>query len=231
MNYGIILLGGDSLRTSTSLPKQYIVIGEKEVFLYPFELFLKNEKIDKIILVANKDYVDFVKLKLVNYKTNKEIYVIEGGSSRQDSSFLALSFIKKNEKDFENINVIIHDAARPLLTSKVLNRVLDALKDNEAITTYFPNYDSLLVSSDGEMVSDYQSRKNVFRIQTPQAFRFSLIYKAHEEALIHHYNDVTDDSILVKKINHNVKMVMGDLFNFKITTFDDLMIVRKIIEG
>ena len=106
MNYGIILLGGDSLRTSTSLPKQYIVIGDKEVFLYPFELFLKNPNINKILLVVSREYVDFVKIKISQYKTDKEISVIEGGTTRQDSSFLALRFIKNNEQDLSNTDAV-----------------------------------------------------------------------------------------------------------------------------
>ena len=231
MNYGVILLGGDSLRTSTSLPKQYIVIGQKEVFLYPFELFLKNSQIDKIILVTNKDYVDFVRLRLVNYKIKKEIFVVEGGTSRQDSSYLALRFIKDNEKDTKDINVIIHDAARPLLTTKVLNAVINELKNSEAITTFIPSYDSLLISQNGETVDEYKPRNSLYRIQTPQAFKFDLVLQAHEEALLKKYNDITDDSVLVKRMNHSIKMVMGDPFNFKITTFDDLILLRKIIEG
>lgn len=231
MNYGIILLGGDSLRTSTSLPKQYIVIGDKEVFLYPFELFLKNPNINKILLVVSREYADFVKIKISQYKTDKEISVIEGGTTRQDSSFLALRFIKNNEQDLDNINIIIHDAARPLLTTKVLNNVINALTNNEAVTTYFPISDSLLSSQDQEYVDDYPSRKTIYAIQTPQAFRFNLIYEAHEEALNKKYENITDDSMLVKKLNKPVKMVLGDSFNFKITTYDDLMMLRKIIEG
>lgn len=231
MNYGIILLGGDSLRTSTSLPKQYIVIGDKEVFLYPFELFLKNPNINKILLVVSREYADFVKIKISQYKTDKEISVIEGGTTREDSSFLALRFIKNNEQDLDNINIIIHDAARPLLTTKVLNNVINALTNNEAVTTYFPISDSLLSSQDQEYVDDYPSRKTIYAIQTPQAFRFNLIYEAHEEALNKKYENITDDSMLVKKLNKPVKMVLGDSFNFKITTYDDLMMLRKIIEG
>jgi 2-C-methyl-D-erythritol 4-phosphate cytidylyltransferase len=231
MNYGIILLGGDSLRTSTSLPKQYIVIGDKEVFLYPFELFLKNPNINKILLVVSREYVDFVEIKISQYKTDKEISVIEGGTTRQDSSFLALRFIKNNEQDLDNINIIIHDAARPLLTTKVLNNVINALTNNGAVTTYFPISDSLLSSQDQEYVDDYPSRKTIYAIQTPQAFRFNLIYQAHEEALNKKYENITDDSMLVKKLNKPVKMVLGDSFNFKITTYDDLMMLRKIIEG
>ena len=106
MNYGIILLGGDSLRTSTSLPKQYIIIGDKEVFLYSFERFLNNKKIDKILLVSNADYVDFVKLKTLTYKTNKEIVVIKGGITRQDSSFLALNYIKEHVKPFSSLLIV-----------------------------------------------------------------------------------------------------------------------------
>ena len=231
MNYGVILLSGDSLRTSTSVPKQYFIIADKEVFLYPFEIFLKNPNIQKILLVANADYVDYVKNKLTKYQTKKEINVIKGGFNRQESSFLALDYIKKHEEDVSYINVIIHDAARPLLTTKTLNDVINALETKEAVTTYYPIYDSICTSEDLKVIDGYRTRTKTFSIQTPQAFRFNLIYKAHLTAIDEKWANINDDSVLVKKNGHDVNLVLGDALNFKITTIDDLYIIKKIIEG
>ncbi len=231
MNYGIILLGGDSLRTSTSLPKQYFVIKGKEVFLYSFEIFLKNPYISKILLVTNDEYIDFVKIKLLNYKTTKEINVIKGGFNRQESSFLALNYIKEHEKDCSLINVIIHDAARPLITTKVLDSVIEELKTKEAITAYYPIYDSICTSKDLKVIDGYRTRTETFSIQTPQAFRFSLLFNAHLSAINEKWPNINDDSVLVKKNGHEVNLVLGDRLNFKITTIDDLFIVKRIIEG
>ncbi|MFA6667443.1 MAG: IspD/TarI family cytidylyltransferase [Bacilli bacterium] len=231
MTYGIILLGGDSLRTSTSLPKQFFVINGKEVFLYSFELFLKNPNINKIILVSNQDYVDYVKIKVSTYKTEKEIDVIKGGFNRQESSFLALNYIKMHESDTKNLRVIIHDSARPLLTTKVLNDIVSSLDKMDAVTTYYPIYDSLCTSNDMKTIDGYRARTETFSIQTPQGFKFDLIYKAHLSAINKKITNINDDSVLVKKINHSVGLVLGDPMNFKITTFEDLYIVKKIIEG
>ncbi len=231
MNYGIILLGGDSLRTSTSLPKQYFVIKGKEVFLYSFEVFLKNPNISKILLVTNEEYIDFVKIKLLNYKTTKEINVIKGGFNRQESTFLALNYIKEHESDVSLINVIIHDAARPLLTTKVLDSVIEELKTKEAITTYYPIYDSICTSKDLKVIDGYRTRTETFSIQTPQAFRFDLIFNAHLSAINEKWPNINDDSVLVKKNGHEVNLVLGDRLNFKITTIDDLFMVKRIIEG
>ncbi len=231
MNYGIILLGGDSLRTSTSLPKQYFVIKGKEVFLYSFEIFLKNPNISKILLVTNEEYIDFVKIKLLNYKTTKEINVIKGGFNRQESTFLALNYIKEHESDVSLINVIVHDAARPLLTTKVLDSVIEELKTKEAITTYYPIYDSICTSKDLKVIDGYRTRTETFSIQTPQAFRFDLIFNAHLSAINEKWPNINDDSVLVKKNGHEVNLVLGDRLNFKITTIDDLFMVKRIIEG
>ena len=231
MNYGVILLGGDSLRTSTSLPKQYFVIADKEVFLYSFEIFFKNPSISKILLVTNEEYLDFVKTKILNYKTTKEINVVKGGFNRQDSSFLALDYIKKHEEDTSFINVIIHDAARPLLTTKVLDSVIDKLKTCEAVTTYYPIYDSICTSKDLKTIDGYRTRTETFSIQTPQGFNFNLLYGAHLSAINEKWPNINDDSVLVKKSGHEVNLVLGDRLNFKITTIDDLFMIKRIIEG
>ena len=231
MNYGVILLGGDSLRTSTSLPKQYFVIADKEVFLYSFEIFLKNPGISKILLVTNEEYLDFVKNKILAYKTTKEINVINGGFNRQDSSFLALDYIKKHEEDTSLINVIIHDAARPLLTTKVLDSVINKLKTSEAVTTYYPIFDSICTSKDLKIIDGYRTRTETFSIQTPQGFNFNLLYDSHLSAINEKWPNINDDSVLVKKNGHDVNLVLGDRLNFKITTIDDLFMVKRIIEG
>ena len=231
MNYGVILLGGDSLRTSTSLPKQYFIIAGKEVFLYSFECFLKNPNVSKILLVTNEEYIDFVKGNILNYKTTKEIKVIKGGFNRQDSSFLALDYIKKHEDDTSFINVIIHDAARPLLTTKVLDSIIDKLKISKAVTAYYPIYDSICTSKDLKTIDGYRTRTETFSIQTPQGFNFNLLYNAHLSAINQKWPNINDDSVLVKKSGHEVDLVLGDRLNFKITTIDDLFIVKRIIEG
>lgn len=229
MNYGIILLGGDSLRTSTYIPKQYFVIKGKEIFLYSFEIFLKHPNIDKILLVVNETYQDYVRLKVLNYHPKKEINVISGGYNRQDSSFLALNYIKNHEKNLSSIKVFIHDASRPLLTTKVLNDVILESKNCEALTTYFPIYDSICTSKDSKTIDGYRVRSETFSIQTPQAFDFNLIYKAHLKAINEKWDNINDDSVLVKKYGRDVKLVLGDKLNFKITTIDDIFLVAKII--
>lgn len=224
-------MGGDSLRTSTSLPKQYITIANKEVFLYSFEIFLKNEKIDKIILVSNQEYVDFVRLKISKYQTKKEIFVISGGSCRQDSSFLALDFIKKHESDTSSINVIIHDSARPLLTTKVLDGVLEALVQYKAVTAYLPINDSICEMEKDENIKKYLSRNETKLIQTPQGFNFDILYKAHECAIDNKVTNASDDTILVSNIGYKIHLSLGDAFNFKITNYDDLIILERLIKG
>lgn len=230
LNYGVILLGGDSLRTSTTIPKQYIIVNGKEIFLYSLETFIKNENIDKILLVVSSLYLDLVKIKIIPYKKNKSIKVIKGGSTRQESSFLALRYIKEKENNLENLNVIIHDSARPLLTTDLLDRIIAGVQEKKAVTSYIPLYNSLCTSKDQEKIEGYTSRDETFALQTPQAFSFDLIYKAHEEAINNHYLNINDDSILVKKLNKEVYLILGDALNFKITTFDDLKIFKRIVE-
>lgn len=228
MNYGIILLGGNSLRTFSSIPKQYILVKNKEIYIYSFEIFLKNPKIDKIILVASKVYVDIVKLKIKELDINKPVYVIAGGETRQESSFSALNFINKNEPNTKEINVFIHDSARPLLTTKVLNRCIESMKNNIASTTFLPVSEAVCSFYSSNIVS-YIDRNKTAIIQTPQSFHFETIYEAHTNAINNGVINANDDAILVRENNIDVSLVLGDKFNFKITNMDDLMIFRKIM--
>lgn len=221
MNFAILLLGGNGNRLKSELPKQFIKINDKEVFLYSYEIFLNHPDIDKIILVTLKEFIPFVKEKVNLEKT----IVIEGGLTRQESVFNALKYLKDKINDSDII--IIHDACRPLITTSIITSSINEIKDNDAVITSMEATNSLAIK-DGDYVSYYIDRSKVVEIQTPQTFRYKDIYEAHLNAYINKRSYTDDGSILENKFK-KVKLIRGNSFNFKITTFEDLILFERII--
>lgn len=221
MNFAILLLGGNGNRLKSELPKQFIKINDKEVFLYSYEIFLNHPDIDKIILVTLKEFIPFVKEKVNLEKT----IVIEGGLTRQESVFNALKCLKDKINDSDII--IIHDACRPLITTSIITSSINEIKDNDAVITSMEATNSLAIK-DGDYLSYYIDRSKVVEIQTPQTFRYKDIYEAHLNAYINKKSYTDDGSILENKFK-KVKLIRGNSFNFKITTFEDLILFERII--
>ncbi|MFA6755691.1 MAG: 2-C-methyl-D-erythritol 4-phosphate cytidylyltransferase [Bacilli bacterium] len=228
MNIAILLMGGSSLRTQTSIPKQYIKVANKEVFLYSFEIINKNPSIDEIYVVLNEEHKDYTKVKINEYKSIKKIFYVKPGSTRQESVFNALELIKKNNIDTSKANVIIHDSSRPMLTTKLLNDAILSLEKSPANTASIPISDSICTTFENSKIDKYLDRNKVFIIQTPQSFSFNILFEAHKKAILEHIS-FTDDASMVKYLGYDVNLFPGDKLNFKITTYDDLMLFKRLI--
>ena len=119
----ILLLGGTSTRfNDKDFYKQYYKINDVDLFVYPLLQFVKNTRINRIFLVVDKDHIEYVKETVSSFKFEKEIYIVEGGSTRQLSVFNGLLAI--NNIGGSNY-VLIHDAARPLITQKIIDDNID----------------------------------------------------------------------------------------------------------
>ncbi len=226
MIYAILLLGGTSKRLNISTPKQFLKFNNRDLFTYSYETLARNEKISKIILVTGKNYVEHVYDIISNFKVKKPFEIIIGGETRQESVFNALKFLNKNASP--NDSILIHDSSRPLVTSKIIKNIIETSKKFNNVTTYINMFDSIAIN-DKEMIGDYLDRDKIIAIQTPQIFRFNDIFSLHLKAF---ENKIfyTDDASLLVKSGKSVKLIEGDRFNFKITTFDDLMILKSILE-
>lgn len=231
MNYFILLLGGEGIRTKNKTPKQFLKINNKEIFIYPLEEILKNKKINEIILVVNKKYLNHVN-KIISEKFYKEnIYIVDAGKTRQQSVFNALNFIKTENKNTKNIKVIIHDSARPLLNNKKINLEINKLNDVNAITTYLKIYESVAHSNDMKIINNYLNRNEIILIQTPQAFKFDIIYKAHKKALQNNLFNFKDDCSMIKELlNKKIYLIEGDYLSSKITINEDLILFNKLLK-
>lgn len=218
-NYAIILASGTGTRCQNNLPKQFLKIGDKTILEHTLDIFETNNNIDGIILVITAQYKQKAADLTKSYK--KIIKITEGGETRKVSSYIGVNSIEE-----DNANVLIHDCARPLLSQKVLNECIEALKRHDAIVTAIPSSDTIIEIENREVIN-IPDRAKLMRVQTPQCFRLSLIKKAHELSL--NDNDFTDDCGLVLKYNlAKVHIVEGDINNIKITYPQDIKFAQYL---
>ena len=223
-----LLLAGKGTRFGGNIPKQYLQVKNKYIFEYSLGTFDSLKEIDKIYLVCDEEHEIFLKNFLKNNKFNHDISVILGGKSRQESVYNSLKSLQ-NLSIFDDL-VLFHDACRPLVRKhEILNLIYD-LKTYDGASLSLPLYDSLC-EEDNLLIKKSIKREKLRKLQTPQGFKFGIIYKAHLEALKNHDLSFTDDTSLLTYMGKKVKLVDGSIFNFKITTKDDLILFEKILEG
>ena len=203
-NYFIILASGQSKRFNSKKPKQFNIYRNKALFKHSVEKAIKSKLFKKIILVVNRK-------KSIKEKLDKKILIINGGKERSDSSLLALKYIKK----FKPNSVLIHDAARPNFTIKLLKNLIKYLKNNKAVVPVIKSRDSIKYKFKNQVFN--LNRENSLLTQTPQAFRFKDLY----DLAIKQRNIITDEASLFIENNRKIKFIEGENLNNKITFKED----------
>ncbi len=204
-NYFIILASGQSKRFNSSKPKQYIIYKNKPLFDHSVEKGLASKLFKKIILVVNNK-------KLINKKFPRNVIIIKGGKERSDSCLIGLKYIKK----FKPTNVLIHDAARPNISIKLIKNLVKFLKKNKAVIPTINSNDSIKYRVKKQLFN--LNRDHCFLTQTPQAFRFKDLYSLS----INQKDKIQDEATLFIKNNLKVKFIKGENLNNKITYKEDI---------
>ena len=220
MNVAIILAAGNGTRLSNNIKKQFIKIHDKQLFLFSFDSFCSSN-IDKILIISSKEDINYVR-SLVS-SNEKFLDVIAGGETRQQSVKNALDYLKGILADDDVI--LIHDAARPLIKVPLINEVLNKTIEYDCCSLILPIKDTIISLSNNNYESTLE-RDKLASVQTPQGFKFKIIYEAHLKAM---HSSATDDAQLVKKLGFNIHLIKGDEQNFKITTNEDLNYFEYIL--
>lgn len=221
----IIVAGGSGSRMGSSIKKQYLKICGKEVLAHTVQVFENIEEIQEIIIVTGKEDLVFVEQMLKGtYKSKKITQVVEGGAERQYSVYNGLQCMSENVE-----YVLIHDGARPLITTEVIQSSLEKVYEVGACIVAVPVKDTIKVANSSLKVKDTPKREMLWSVQTPQVFSRELIMRAHEEARKNNLLG-TDDSMLVEALGEAVYIVPGEYTNIKITTPEDLIIAERLIQ-
>ena len=219
----ILLIGGSGTRFGGKTPKQLFPILGKPLFCYALETLNRSSSVDAIYLVVKEGTLSDVKESAQAYEKIQG-YIL-GGGSREDSVDNAISFLEK-EGASGNALVLIQDGDRPNLTERMIEENFQKASVCGAAVTAMPCSDSVFCSEDGETVSRYLNRNEIYQAQTPQTFRFSLLKKALRSA-----TGATDDASRALLFGAKPAIVRGESQNYKINTEEDMERFRKEVSS
>lgn len=221
----VIAAAGTGSRMKSRINKQYMLLNSRPILTYSLDVFEKYEAVDEIVIVAHPREIEYCEKEIVKkFGYHKVKKVIPGGEQRQDSVWMGFLQLNRDTTDY----VAVHDGARPLLTSALLDDlIIEAKEWGAAIPGIYVRDTLKMVDRDG-FVGNTLDRSSTVFIQTPQVFRFQEIYQAYQMALEEGFKS-TDDAALFEKYIGRVKVVPGNYNNLKITTPEDLIIAEALL--
>ena len=242
-NIAVILAGGTGSRVGGGLPKQLLpLVDGRSILEHSVGAFEQAACIDGIGIVMHPDYIACAEEMLLRNGWQKVAFIIAGGKERWESSVNAIREIERRTKNKEQrmveailqptynhpvTNILLHDAARPFVSARIIEDVCKALETHEAVTVAIPATDTMYSVSEtatGKIVQTIPPRATLMCAQTPQAFRLETIAAAYLHALQDPYLQATDDCGVVCTYlpNTPIYIVQGEASNRKITYKEDL---------
>ena len=215
----IIAAGGRGTRFGGVQPKQLSQLGGRPILQHSVQAFLDSSAISDVIVALPSELAADPPAYLRS--VDKPIQVVAGGARRQDSVTRAFERISAAAEI-----VVIHDAARPLVSDAVIQRTIDAADSGGAAIAALRARDTVKRAGVDGIITATLPRDEIFLAQTPQAFRVTVLRDALAFA-----DDATDEAALAERAGHHVRVVDGDARNLKVTTPEDLAIAERLLTG
>lgn len=235
MVFGAILAGGKGTRMGgTEIPKQFMMLGEKPIIIHTLEKFLMIEKIDIVYLGINETWLSYMEdiiNKYINKSLNSKIEVVAGGEDRNGTIMNIIDDIEKKYSLTDKDIILTHDAVRPFIGSQIVLDNIEAMKKYDACDTVIPAIDTIVVSKNGEIITDIPNRVYMYQGQTPQTFKITKLKRLYMELSEEEKRILTDACKIFYLKGEKVFMVNGDIANLKITTPTDYKIAISMLGG
>ena len=229
MNTAIILAGGVGSRMNTdNIPKQYIQIKDRRIIDYCLNTFQKHPLIDRIVIAADPIWVPMIDESLSRFQVDKFIGYSNPGITRQFSIFHALQLLEDNTQDTDM--VIIHDAARPLVSPRLITECLSAAEHYDGVMPVLPVKDTLYRSKNKKEIFELLPREELFAGQAPESFRYGKYLECHYQMNKEEMMTINGSSEIAYKNHMNILLIPGEERNFKITTNEDLELLNMYLE-
>jgi 2-C-methyl-D-erythritol 4-phosphate cytidylyltransferase len=221
----VIVAAGKGSRMNSEESKQYLQLGGRPIVVHTLQLFQHMEEVEDIVLVVGEDDQVRCHQYVSQYACTKVKQVLIGGKERQDSVKKGIEALSASIEW-----VLVHDGVRPFVLKEQVLSCWNKAMEKEAAVLAVPVKDTIKIVSSAGQIQSTPDRKSLWAIQTPQAFRLSLLLQAHEQALSDNFIG-TDDAMLVERLGVAVQVVEGDYYNIKITTPEDLPWAEWILKN
>ncbi|MBF0102849.1 MAG: 2-C-methyl-D-erythritol 4-phosphate cytidylyltransferase [Desulfobacterales bacterium] len=222
----ILVAGGSGHRMGKELPKQFLQLDDLPIISHTLKILDATELLSIIYIVLPEAYIDFCKYHILQpLQLNKHIVLVKGGIERQDSVYNGLLAIDQPKS---NTIVVVHDAVRPFIQASQVDSCIQKAIALGSCILAIPIMDTIKQVNSTGYIEKTISRDHLFQAQTPQAFQYAILFKAHVFAREHNII-ATDDAFLVESMGLNVAVIEGSRMNIKITTPDDLIIAKSMV--
>jgi len=210
----IVVAAGSGSRAGGARPKQYQMIAGKPVIHWTLKAFCEHPKIDRVCTVIAPEHHDLFVEATAGLKIDPPV---NGGLTRQESCRLGVESLSPLNPS----HVLIHDAARPFVSSGLIDRVIGSLAHHPCVIPGLPVSDTMK-RAPGGIVASTVDRADLWAVQTPQGFEYPLIQEAHALAANSGQHGLTDDAAVAERAGHRIAVVLGEAENRKLTTSADI---------
>lgn len=221
----IVAAGGLSKRFSSESKKQFTLLNGKPLIAYSLSVFESSNSIDEIVIVAPEDELSNTNKIVKEHGFNKIFDVTESGKERKDSVYNGFCKLS-SDTDI----VVIHDAARPFITDKILNKTIAECHNHGASISAIAVKDTIKKVNSDNVIYTTISREKLRRAQTPQTFRYDVLKTVYSRTDLKS-SAVTDESQIVEQNGFDVTISEGSEYNIKITTKSDLEYAEFLIKS
>ena len=218
----IVPAAGVGRRMGHDVPKQFLSLGNKPIFIYTLKTLDLCPSVDGVILVMTASHVEQAGQLIKDWQIRKTIQIISGGKERQDSVRNGLEAVPA-----DTTIVLVHDGVRPFASVQNIEDVIRDVRTYGAAILGVPTKNTIKKIDNG-WVKETLNRDLLWQIQTPQGFRLDWLQKAYTKAFTDGYY-MTDDAALVERLGHRVRIVEGEGKNIKITSHEDLILAEAYL--
>lgn len=227
---GVVLAGGSGTRFGADCNKAYLPLAGRRIFTWSLTTFAGIAEVDRLILVVRRDDYELAAEILDREVPQREVELVIGGATRHQSEHNALRHLAPAISSGQLNAVLLHDAARPLVTQTLIRAVIGMALAHSAAVPALPEDHVVQVSPDGAMSRIEKAHGEQFlRTQTPQGFAAGLVLEAYERAAMEGFEGPDTASCVRKMTSHDVRMVFGDPANIKITYPQDLLVAEGLL--
>jgi 2-C-methyl-D-erythritol 4-phosphate cytidylyltransferase len=228
VNVALLFAGGIGSRmNSRALPKQFLEINGKPIIIHTLAHFEAHPDIDAIGIAILPEYREHMTKLLKRYEIEKVRWLVDGGSTGQESRHKALTAVAADCP--EDTIVLVHDGVRPLIDAKLITANIESAREHGSAITC-TKFNETVVSSEHEHIDDVIPRDHIYAAQAPQTFRLGEILSLYDRAVAEGEHDSIDSCSLMHRYGHKIYRVVGPRSNIKITTSEDFYLCRTFFE-